>query len=181
MTRWLDIPGWEGKYQISEDGRCRSLDRTILALTPHGSLGLRHYRGRELRGGRTKKGYLLFCLTENSGKEHRYAHDLVLSAFVGPRPDGAEVCHNNGVRSDNRLANLRYDTRSGNARDMLVHGTAGLNRGQANGNAKLTEDAVRDIRGNYCKGEWSDAARHYDVTPATVRHVALGQTWRHIA
>jgi hypothetical protein len=46
-----------------------------------------------------------------------------MAAHVGPRPDGMQVCHNNGLRTDNRLSNLRYDTASGNMRDRILHGT----------------------------------------------------------
>jgi hypothetical protein len=51
------------------------------------------------------------------------AHVLVATAFIGPRPEGMEVCHNDGDPGHNALANLRYGTRSENARDMLLHGT----------------------------------------------------------
>lgn len=57
------------------------------------------------------------------GGKHHYVHQLVLLAFVGPCPDGMEVCHNNGNSHDNRLINLRYDTRSANTLDKVTHGT----------------------------------------------------------
>lgn len=41
-------------------------------------------------------------------------HQIVLEAFCGPCPDGMEVLHGNGIRTDNRLSNLRYGTRSEN-------------------------------------------------------------------
>jgi hypothetical protein len=63
-------------------------------------------------------------------------HSLVMLAFVGPRPDGLEVCHNNGVASDNRLSNLRYDTRSENNVDSSKHGKRGF----------LNEQQVRALR-----------------------------------
>lgn len=50
-----------------------------------------------------------------------YVHDMVLAAFVGPKPAGLEVCHWNGIRGDNRLDNLRYDTRKANAQDRERH------------------------------------------------------------
>jgi len=179
--RWRDVPGWEGRYQVSDDGRCRSLDRVVIALNPKGVLAPRRYRGTELRGGRIKNGYIMFCLIENCAKEHRYAHDLVLTAFVGPRPDGCESCHNNGIRSDNRLENLRWDTRAANSADRRKHGTEAPLKGEACSSAKLTDDAVRDIRENYQKGEWSEAARSLGVSPTTVRAAALGIQWRHVA
>lgn len=49
---------------------------------------------------------------------------LVLTVFVGPRPEGDyHACHNNGNPQDNRLVNLRWDTRSGNELDKRKHGT----------------------------------------------------------
>ncbi len=50
-------------------------------------------------------------------------HHLVLEAFVGPRPDGMEACHNNGDRFDNRPSNLRWGTRSSNRIDSYNHKT----------------------------------------------------------
>jgi hypothetical protein len=52
---------------------------------------------------------------------HVHIHVLVLTTFVGPRPDGHEGCHNNGEPSDNRLVNLRWDTPCANQADKLVH------------------------------------------------------------
>ena len=52
----------------------------------------------------------------------KYIHRLVLEAFVGPCPEGMETCHNNGVRTDNRLENLRWDTSSANNDDIVKHG-----------------------------------------------------------
>src|SRR3546814_4878852 len=75
-----------------------------------------------------------------------YVHDLVTEAFIGPKPRGLEVCHNNGTRNDNRLVNLRYDTRSANAMDRHLHGTLPNIRGEECLSAKLTEEDVRWIR-----------------------------------
>ena len=50
-------------------------------------------------------------------------HRAVAEAFLGPRPDGCDICHGNGDASDNRVENLRYDSRSANIRDAVRHGT----------------------------------------------------------
>lgn len=52
----------------------------------------------------------------------RYVHQLVLEAFVGPRPEGMEACHWNDVCTDNRLENLRWDTTSANRHDQVRNG-----------------------------------------------------------
>lgn len=49
-------------------------------------------------------------------------HRLVLEAFVGPCPEGMEALHGNAIRNDNRLCNLRWDTKSENSQDRVRHG-----------------------------------------------------------
>ena len=53
----------------------------------------------------------------------RYVHSLVAESFIGPRPEGMEVCHNDGDPTNNHLDNLRYGTSSGNELDKVRHGT----------------------------------------------------------
>lgn len=53
----------------------------------------------------------------------RFVHHLVLEVFVGPMPEGKEACHRNGIRTDNRLENLYWGTRSENVQDAIKHGT----------------------------------------------------------
>ena len=62
-------------------------------------------------------------LTVRFENKTRHVHRMVLEAFVGPAPENTECCHNNGDPQDNRVANLRWDTRSSNRRDSVNHGT----------------------------------------------------------
>jgi hypothetical protein len=48
-------------------------------------------------------------------------HRIVLSTFIGPAPAGAEGAHCNGIRTDNRLENLRWTSRAGNRADRSLH------------------------------------------------------------
>lgn len=64
-------------------------------------------------------GYPVFCI----GNSVRCVHCVVLETFIGPRPDGFHACHNNGVRNDARLCNLRWDTPVNNMADKVKHGT----------------------------------------------------------
>lgn len=53
----------------------------------------------------------------------RPAHQIILETFIGLCPKGMETCHNNGIKMDNRLKNLRWDTRKSNGIDRRNHNT----------------------------------------------------------
>ncbi len=98
---WKACPGYDG-YEVSTLGRVRSPDQ-ILSTAP-GSHG---YPQVQLRRGNV-----------------RTVHSLVLEAFVGPRPEGMEACHDDGDKLNAKLINLRWDTPGANGQDKSRHGTA---------------------------------------------------------
>lgn len=121
-------------------------------------------------------GYLGVNLFRDGKPYRRKVHLLVLITFAGPRPDGLEACHNDGILSHCQLSNLRWDTHSSNIRDRLKHGTDC--RGEKSGNAKLTENAVRQIKSDLRNQtpKKSIAAR-YGVSPSCVSAIAAGKIW----
>lgn len=121
--RWLPIPGWEGYYEVSDLGRVRSLDREITCKNGV----VKRYRGRVLSPG-DDGTRLLVGLYRPGRHETRKVHQLVLEAFVGPRPDGLEGCHADDDHTNNRLSNLRWDDRIANMADSLRNGTNNRSR-----------------------------------------------------
>lgn len=111
--RWRDVAGYEGKYQVSRDGDVRSLDRVDAAG--------RAWRGRTMRQAKLRD-HPIVGLYRNGTQKIHYVHALVLTAFCSARPAGFECCHADGDPSNNRLENLRWDTRSANAIDTVRHG-----------------------------------------------------------
>lgn len=79
------------------------------------------YPGHPLRPS-LRTGYHLVGLSRNSKRDNRFVHHLVLLTFVGERPEGQEALHYNDIRTDNRLSNLSYGTRSDNTRDQVRNG-----------------------------------------------------------
>lgn len=119
--RWLPVVGWEGWYEISDLGRIKSLPRRITrsdGQTMRIAGGIMKTDRRGDRGGHPQA-----CLRRPGQSAQPFVHKLVLEAFVGPRPEGFEACHNNGIANDNRVSNLRWDTQSENALDRVRHGT----------------------------------------------------------
>lgn len=116
---WKPVRGYEGLYEVSDQGRVRSLARK--AIRKDGIVTT--VPGRVLSNSPTGTGYVLARLWRGNEEEQRHVHVLVLETFVGPRPQGMQACHNNGKRSDNRVENLRWDTPSNSNRDKRAHGT----------------------------------------------------------
>jgi len=95
---WRAIPEWEGVYEVSNQGRVRSLDRTVEAM------GEYEVKGRILAQADNGTGYLWVNLHKNGkGKQH-YVHRLVYSAFVSDIKD--VINHIDKDRTNNHLSNL---------------------------------------------------------------------------
>lgn len=118
-VEWRAVPGWEGSYEVSNEGQVRSLDRTLHFISRWGTPASRHAPGRILAAHPHPAGHMLVSL----GRVSRYVHHLVLEAFVGSMPHGQEALHGNGHPADNRLVNLRWGTRGENNDDAVRHGT----------------------------------------------------------
>ena len=169
--RWAPVPGFEGFYEVSDAGLVRSL-----RLTKQGWRG-----GRMLKPHVGPKGYLTVNLTAAAlGKrETRYVHELVLAAFVGPRPDGMDACHDpDPNRSNCSLANLRWDTRRGNFADKRAHGTQTF--GADHPSAKLTEPQVLEILSLRGKMSQSAIGRRFGVSNSQIHFIHSGQQWKHL-
>jgi hypothetical protein len=119
QEQWLPIPEWEGIYSASNLGRLRSEERIISRTDGKTQL----VRERILKLVPDRKGYLRSQLFRNNVGYTRYAHQMVMAAFVGPQPDGLVCRHLNGNQLDNTVGNLRYGTDSENKLDTVLHGT----------------------------------------------------------
>ena len=131
--RWLPVPGYEGFYDASNQGRIRSLDRMV--RTNGGALRLSH--GQILAGGTYKDGHKHITLCREGTRRTFTIHSVIMLTFTGPCPEGQQIRHLNGVPDDNRWApgdtaeqviaaggNLIYGTAKENAEDRDDrHGT----------------------------------------------------------
>ncbi len=171
---WKTVPGWEQFYQVSDMGRVRSLDRIVPGK---GGRPMRK-RGIILKQRINCGGYPQVTLVDDGFTKTSPVHSLVLAAFVGPRPDGMQVCHNDGVKTNNKPSNLRYDTASGNYHDRKYHGTE--NDGRRNGRAKLTENDIRNIRSLRGSVSGLELSRRYGVVNSVIYAIQNHQLWRNV-
>jgi hypothetical protein len=172
---WRPVAGFDGRYEVSDLGRVRSLARRCSIRN-----GTRTVPAKILTPQPHVFGYKTVLLQARDlgiGPRPFTIHTLVLEAFVGPRPEGAEGCHGPNGITDNTLGNLRWDTHAANMRDKVLQRTAAS--GEQHGQAKLTWAKVREIRAQRQDGaSLRQLAQTFEVSKGTIGFITTGKTWR---
>lgn len=159
--------------------RLRRLGRLTLPTTAE-RFWARVDRGRpdncwEWQGARTSGGYGKY-FNENA---HREAWRLAYGQDV---PEGLFVLHHCDNPPCCNPRHLYVGTTQQNSRDAVVRGRLAHQQGEAHGMAKLTDDAVRDIRQRVEAGEVQRRlAEEYGVSPSTINLIVKGRHWTHVA
>ncbi|HEV2294458.1 MAG TPA: NUMOD4 domain-containing protein [Tepidisphaeraceae bacterium] len=118
---WQVIPDTEGRYEVSDLGRVRSL----VVGCQHGSIPRKQPLVMSpFNNKRGDSGYWVINLRVGGRVKCRCVSELVLTAFVGPRPSPMhDAAHVDGDRNVNRLDNLQWATKKQNAAHKRLHGT----------------------------------------------------------
>lgn len=110
-------------------------------------------------------GYVYIVCMSNGVRKNYPVHQLVLNAFVGPRPYGHFCLHANGIRNDNRLANLRYGTPSENAQDAINHGTHPSLHQTGKQRTKFNHITINYMRRLLSSGkDYHEIADHFNIS-----------------
>lgn len=105
---WLDILGYEGLYQISNSGRVKSLERMIKHKYYY-----RIHKVRILKTG-IVNGYKRLTLVKDGTNYYKLVHRLVIESFIANPENKPQTNHKNGIKTDNKVENLEWVTRSEN-------------------------------------------------------------------
>ena len=96
MEQWRDIEGYEGLYQVSNEGRVKSLGNN------------KSRKEKILEGVKNNCGYLRVGLCKDGNQVTKYVHRLVAEAFI-PNPQNLpEVNHKDENPSNNCADNLEF-------------------------------------------------------------------------
>jgi NUMOD4 motif/HNH endonuclease len=119
---WRSVVGYEGFYEVSDQGRIRSVERVVQVTNHKEGQTQKRLRAKILNPTANNGGHLYVSLCKQGRQERWFVHHLVLTAFVGPCPPDKQGLHWTDVPSDNRLPNLRWGTYSENAYDKVRNG-----------------------------------------------------------
>lgn len=174
---WKDITGYENRYQVSSEGRVKRLARTIICRN-----GIpKPLREQILTPHLNSNGYLWVQLIGPSGKDFRFVHRLVASAFVANPKRKPCVNHKNGIKTDNGTNNLEWVTRKENTSHAFASGLMS-HAGEKNSQSKLTNESVRCIRLDRASGmKVQDIAAKYIISRRRVYDVINHRCWGQVA
>lgn len=163
---WRAVVGYEGRHEVSNYGRVRSLfevNPRMLTLTLHGK-------------------YLYVVLKMKGRKDRcRQVGRIVAEAFIPNPRNCTEVNHISGIPSDNRVSNLEWVTRSENQWHASRTGLLRPSRGEDRTFAKLKEAQIPLIRARFASGESQrKIARSLHVAQTSISKIILGKTWKHV-
>lgn len=169
LETWRPVVGYETRYEVSDLGRVRSL-----TVRTHRRL----IYGRILKQSPNRGGYPCVCLQTGSKGKYCKVHKLVAAAFLGPCPAGKGVAHNDGTRTNNAAANLRYATQKENCADRMRHSTSPA--GERSPHAKLTNAQVLRIRALAGVKTQTELAQQFGVRQNTISMIQSRRRWAHI-
>ncbi len=179
-VEYRDIEGFPG-YRVGNDGSVWSRWRKVGLGRGPGTKQVLGDSWKRLNPDITPFGYprvTLYCDKRPTG---RVVHQIVLEAFVGPRPHGM-MCRHFPDRdpANNRIGNLQWGTAKQNQQDRIAHGTN--LPGEQNPRAKLTTDAVLAIRAEYAAGgtTFKRLGLKYGVSDQKVYQIVHRKAWKYI-
>lgn len=110
MENWKPIKGYEGLYEVSDEGRIRSLDRIVKHSEGH----TRIQKGKLIALKTNNKGYLIVILSKDGVTSTKLVHRIVYESFHGEIPPDMIVNHIDENPQNPKLTNLNLLTQKQN-------------------------------------------------------------------
>lgn len=153
FEKWKDISGYEGLYRISNKGNIKRMPKNIYNNSLLGNN--KYYKCKEkiLTPHDNGGGYYIVTLTKNRKRKTLKVHRLVAETFI-PNPENKpQVNHINGIKTDNRVENLEWNTNIENHNHAIKIGLINKTSYEKSAKSKWKKILQFDIKGNFIK-EW---------------------------
>lgn len=139
---WVDIPNYTGYYQVSNEGRVRSVDRQS---------SNRRFKGKILSGSVGRDGYHQFNLYKEGEAKTFKRSRLVAEAFIDNPNNLPVVEHKDDNKVNDKISNLVWGTISSNTRNAYDTGRIKPTIGELSGHYKGEINAYYDgvLTGTY--------------------------------
>lgn len=148
--KWLPIKGFEGYYEVSNEGQVRSVDRTILGKD--GVIYPKKGKLKDLYSNINVK-YMQVNLYKENKSYTFYVHRLVAQAFIPNPLNLPEVNHKDGNRVNNNVSNLEWVTRLENIDHAIRTGLWKIDRALGRYDALMDEEALTKVLYRVLNGE----------------------------
>jgi hypothetical protein len=163
---WLPVTGYVGIYEVSNYGRVRSFTSGAPRI-----MKLKH---------KSRGYYRITLYGHNGGPKSRTVHRLVAEAFI-PNPENKpQVNHEDGIKTNNKVSNLRWVTPRENIQHAVINCLSPV--GERCHLAKLTEKDVRSICGMLDSNLYTlnKIAQDFKVDDSLIGLIDSGKIWNHI-
>lgn len=167
MEKWKDIPGYDGMYQVSDEGRVRSWKR-------HAGRPGKRNEPVILKQTPDSPGYLRVSLWNDGVRKMGVIHRLVPELFI-PNPENKEyINHLDGNKFNNNASNLRWSTPSENA---LHAYDSGLRKG-----GRMSKVKAKKLKKDLISGDLSTsrASELFSITAQHAKRVLKGECWANL-
>lgn len=179
QIKWKPVKGFENFYEVSEDGRIKTIQR-IIVLPTHSYLK----KEKILTQFKDGRGYMHVKLYDGKGKPKSLCtHRVVASTFIFNNDETKlEVNHIDGNKLNNAVSNLEWCTRGENIKHAYTLRDPKSYKGSGNKNSKLTEEQVINIRKEYKnnKTTYKQLAYKNNVGITLIGYIINNKIWNHV-